>query len=626
MKKIICIFIFVFLTFTACSRVQTVDDIFKLVSVTRPSYSYNGNYVLFTAGGVRYLLNTNTLHYKPFRIPRFRNAQDITWAKNRLGVYFMSPYRGRKRIYYYSLKHRTVKRIVVLPKGAQLYRLSSDKSGVVYTMHKNAPSKKYEYTYRKRPANALYYKDLKTGRSNKILDRQFYIQNFSFSPDKLIAVEYIPDESLNRQLTDIGIYNLKNKTFTIIMSHKGVERVYSWSPDGRYLTYFTSLDNDRWSYQLRLYLWDSKKNISLPITQSGEGTVSNIIWKNNSKGLYYLKTRSVSKELWFSDLKGTQKPLGEKNRFIEYFTLNRNNERDIVFTQENFTRPEELYISTLDSFTSSKKKLTSFNKNTTELSLGTTSLISWKSGGKRIEGILTLPVGYNKNSKYPLIVALHGGPAATFTRRFSGSRYQLPVQLFAGKGYMVLRPNPRGSASYGQDFSNENVKDWGGKDLKDVLVGVDYVIKQYPVDSKKIAITGWSYGGYLTALAIGKTNRFTAAVVGAGITNLLSYIGQVDVDEFVESYLGSPEKNLKLYINRSPITYTKNIKTPTLLIYGKSDNRVPHYQGLEFFRSLKRQGVPARLYVFPGMGHKMGKNEYYKYGVSKMIAWFDKYL
>jgi dipeptidyl aminopeptidase/acylaminoacyl peptidase len=221
---------------------------------------------------------------------------------------------------------------------------------------------------------------------------------------------------------------------------------------------------------------------------------------------------------------------------------------------------------------------------------------------------------------------LHGGSADNFIRRFSGSRYAFPVQVLASQGYAVFRPNPHGSGNYGQKFSDAILKDWGGIDLEDILSGTQFLIDQKIADPKRIAVGGWSYGGYLAALASSQSKFFKTCVVGAGITSLWSYIGQVDVDEFVETYMGAPEHNAKLYTERSPVSFVHRVKAPTLLIYGADDDRVPEEQGLEYFRGLKRNGVQTELWVIPQMGHRLSNPNHYRQVTDKIVGWLKQYL
>jgi len=174
-----------------------------------------------------------------------------------------------------------------------------------------------------------------------------------------------------------------------------------------------------------------------------------------------------------------------------------------------------------------------------------------------IEGLLTYPVDYAEGTRVPLILVIHGGPMGVFTQTFTGSRGLYPVATFAAQGYAVLRPNPRGSSGYGKQFRMANFKDWGGGDYADIMAGVDKVITLGVADPKRMAVMGWSYGGFMTSWVIGHTDRFQAACVGAAVTNLWSFTGTSDILDFLPGYFGGePWDNMKAYHKHSPMSRT----------------------------------------------------------------------
>src|SRR3989442_12112400 len=197
---------------------------------------------------------------------------------------------------------------------------------------------------------------------------------------------------------------------------------------------------------------------------------------------------------------------------------------------------------------------------------GKTEAIRWRwFGGREIEGLLTYPVGYRPGSRVPLLTILHGGPPASFTRTFTGGVSAYPIAAFASPGFAVLPPNVRGRSGYGREFRYANLRDWGGGDLRDALAGIDALVQRGVVDADRLGVMGWSYGGYLTAFAITQTTRFRAASVGAGITDLISYVGTADIPGFIGSYFGgefwdAPE----LWQVRTAMLHSKDYQHPAL--------------------------------------------------------------
>jgi dipeptidyl aminopeptidase/acylaminoacyl peptidase len=223
-----------------------------------------------------------------------------------------------------------------------------------------------------------------------------------------------------------------------------------------------------------------------------------------------------------------------------------------------------------------------------------------------------LPPNYEAGKRYPLVTIIHGGPAGGFTIGFAPQLSAIPVpltmdvyfpQLFAEHGYAVFMPNIRGGGGYGESFRNANVSDWGGADFDDVMTGIDALIAQGIADPDKLAIVGWSYGGYMTAWAISQTTRFRAASVGAGVSDLTSMYGTCEAPDQIEPYFAGPPWQQTLYQARSAITFASHIKTPTLIQHGERDTAVPVEQARELYRALSEQKVPVELTIYPRSGH-----------------------
>jgi dipeptidyl aminopeptidase/acylaminoacyl peptidase len=268
------------------------------------------------------------------------------------------------------------------------------------------------------------------------------------------------------------------------------------------------------------------------------------------------------------------------------------------------------------------------NLDLPKATLGETKIISWKSkDGTEVEGLLTLPGAYEAGKKYPLILNIHGGPAGVFTENFIGRLAVYPIATFSARGYAVLRPNPRGSGGYGKRFRFANMGDWGGKDYEDDMAGVDRLIKMGIADPDRMAVMGWSYGGFMTSWVITQTNRFKAAAVGAGVTNLWSFTGTADIPGFLPDYFGGePWDAFEAFQKHSPMSFVKNVKTPTLILHGEADVRVPTSQGYELYNALKRQGVTTRMVVYPRTPHGPREPKFILDIAQRHLDWVDKYV
>ena len=293
----------------------------------------------------------------------------------------------------------------------------------------------------------------------------------------------------------------------------------------------------------------------------------------------------------------------------------------IAFTGTTPQHPRELYV--LDSTTSKPRRLTDFNRELAALELGRVETIRWQSEGFPEDGVLVYPPGYDASKKYPLVLYIHGGPRAATTEGFA-----ILPQEFAANDWIVFQPNYRGSDNLGNRYTIAIVNDSGAGPGRDVMAGIDAVKKHASVDADRIVIGGWSYGGYMTSWMIGHYPIFKAAVSGAAVNNLVDQYVLGDGGLGRRMTWGSPftGDNLKKYIEQSPITYAKNVKTPTLIMSDTGDVRVPIVQSFEMYRALSDNNVPVQFIAFPVSGHGPDDPVHQSEIDRRYIDWFKKYL
>ncbi len=255
---------------------------------------------------------------------------------------------------------------------------------------------------------------------------------------------------------------------------------------------------------------------------------------------------------------------------------------------------------------------------------GKTENLRWRSDNFEVQGWLMYPVGYDPAKKYPLVVSVHGGPASSTKPSWPAF---FDMSTLSSQGYFVFFPNPRGSYGRGEDFTKANVKDFGQGDLRDILLGLDQELKTLPIDPNRMGIAGWSYGGYMTMWAVTQTRRFHAAVAGAGISNWQSYYGENLIDQWMIPYFGaSVYDSPAVYARSSPMTFIKNVRTPTLMLVGDSDAECPAPQSFEFWHALRTQGVKTNLVVYPNEGHRIRSPEHVQDLLERTIGWFNENL
>ncbi len=414
-----------------------------------------------------------------------------------------------------------------------------------------------------------------------------------------------------------------------------------WSPDGRTLAFgaFT----EEWkanadgmyprtlrNTQLILYDVATKAPKNVGSAQFDYSVGGGIRWsRDGSRILFSAQDRAYPSAFSYDIASGkyTQITKGTMLRAPSYSK----DESVAAFAMDSPRSPADVYVS--DASFANPRKLTNVNPQIANFSLGEAEVITWKSNdGWTVEGILLKPVGYQPGQRYPLKVDVHGGPTGAHTNGFK-SGWGSPGQFYAGQGWAVLYPNPRGSTGYGEKFMRGNIKDWGGGDFRDIMSGVDELVRRGIADSTRLAVTGWSYGGYMTGWVVSQTSRFKAAMMGAGLVNMESMYGTTDIPGYIGTfYEGMPQldgtltnESLKFYRSRSAVQYSSRVTTPLLMLHGGNDERVPIGQPMEYFRHLKDRGKTVELVFYPREGH--GLSEYYHQidKVRREHAWLTKY-
>ena len=298
----------------------------------------------------------------------------------------------------------------------------------------------------------------------------------------------------------------------------------------------------------------------------------------------------------------------------------------IAYTVGEHHTPPDVYVAGIDG--SGERKLTDIHKDVVaEIALSKAERLQWKSNdGTVIEGWLMFPHGYDSaKGPYPMIVTSHGGPHSA-----TGYTFDFKDQYFAANGYFVFDTNFRSSTGYGDAFKWATWGEWGNKDGQDVMSGIDYVLKRYPIDPKRVGHTGHSYGGFMTNWLITQyPDRFAAAISGAGISNWISDYGTADIYRTKETeFYGTPwdAEARERMIKQSPLTHAGRVKTPTLFVHGEVDQRVPYEEGEQMYFALKRRGVPSKMIQYAGQPHGIGGHWNNVHRMLNELKWWDKYL
>jgi len=301
--------------------------------------------------------------------------------------------------------------------------------------------------------------------------------------------------------------------------------------------------------------------------------------------------------------------------------------KTLAFERASLVMPAELFVAASDG--SGVRQLTHHNDSIlTTLEMNPPETF-WFDGaeGTKVEAMLIRPPKFDATKKYPLLVLLHGGPQTMWSNAWG---YRWNAEVFSAPGYVTLMINRRGSTGYGQKFTDEITNDWGGKAYVDVMNGVDFALKKYPfIDGSKMAAAGGSYGGYMADWIAAHNGRFKAIISHAGVYDKVAMYATEELWFEEHDMQGTPWSNPESYRKWAPVTYARDLgtfKTPTLVICGERDYRVPYTQSLEFFSALQRQGVPSKLVVFPDEGHWILKPQNSQFWYKTFLDWLAFYL
>jgi len=483
---------------------------------------------------------------------------------------------------------------------------------------------KYSHLYLK-----SFTTNIDTTNGDRITKGEYDITSFSWNPNgKNIVFSQSLEPTFNSRFVsgDISLVNVKSKTVRKLITWGGNDRNPIFTPDGKSIIFTSDGEKNEPIGFNDVYKVSSNGGTPYKIAETPNRSASIIACSSNSNYLYVSDANRTKSEIYKISLTNKEiKPILNLNGRISSSKISNNSEM-IVLVKQELNKPSEVYLSELSKI--SPKKISNFNSSLKFPKLANTELITWISkDGLEIEGLLTYPTKYNKRKKYPLALIIHGGPAGVFSQSFTGNPGIYNIEYFASNGYAVLRPNPRGSTGYGKDFRFANFKDWGFGDYDDIMSGVDKAIDMGIADPQRLAVMGWSYGGYMTSFVVTRTERFKAASMGAGLPNLVSMTTTTDIPDYLVAHMGGEFwEDYETYEKHSAIYRINNVKTPTQVIHGANDLRVPFTQGQEFYVALKRKGVSTEMVVYPRTPHGPREPKLLMDVSPRIMAWLDKFI
>jgi len=472
--------------------------------------------------------------------------------------------------------------------------------------------------------------EVATGELREISPADMYVYEYDWEPNgtKIIGTAAHGNGDNNWWIAEIYAFNAEHSEAPQPIYQSPLSRQIGdprCSPDGKLVAFIGGIMSDEISVGGDIYTVPISGGRARDITPGIRATPTSVHWAADSRSIMFseivdgrtgIGTVEVESGKVSTLYTGAER-IG--SGFGPGISLSRDG-KIAGIVRQSFSTPPEVWAGPIGKW----KQVTHLNSGL-HPEWGKAESLHWHTDIGQVQGWLVYPLHYDASKKYGLIVVIHGGPAAANLQGWP-TRWAY-YDAMSADGFFVLFPNPRGSYGSGEAFTRANVKDFGGGDFRDIMAGVSAATASLPIDPQRVGITGWSYGGYMSMWAVTQTHRFKAAVIGAGLSDWLSYYGENDIDRWMIPYFGaSVYDDPAVYAKSAPINFIKNAQTPSLIVVGDSDGECPPPQSFEFWRALVNFHVPSELVVYPNEGHGFAKPADSRDVLLRAVAWFNHYL
>jgi len=628
-------------------KLLTAIDLMKVATVSAPRISPDGTRVVYTVSETKtekdkewksvsqvWVVQTAGGEARQYtRADKSATAPD--WSPDGTMLAFLSDREkdGERQVWMMRADGGEAWSVTAHKGGISAFRFSPD-SKQLLLVATDQPPKEEEERKKVKDDTIVIDRDLKMSHlwlwniekkeEKRITEGDFTVSDPQWSPDgKQITYTTRPTPKADDgNLSDVWMMNVASGEKKRIEETPASSDSARWSPDGKWIAYTGSPDSNDGVSTTYLYLVTSNGGTPKQLTGKFDLNAGTPVWSRDGKSLYFSANVLEANEIFSADVAtGTVTQLSQTGASTNIAAISPDG-NTVVGTLSLPKGPAEVYKSNLQ-FTQ-PIALTSHNRWLTDYSLAETEVVKWKSkDGMEVEGLLTKPVGYINGSKVPLLLNPHGGPTGASTNSFNGT-----LQVLAANGFAVLQPNFRGSTGKGLAFAQANKNTWGKGDYDDCMTGVDAMIARGLADPDRLGAFGWSYGGYMTFWILTQTDRFKAVSPGAGLTNIYSMYSQNDIQRYLRWFYSdkAPWDATELYWDRSPMKYVNNVKTPTMIMHGQVDTRVPIAQAQEFYMALKERKVPVEFVVYPRENHGFTEPRHQMDRVQRYVLFFGKYL
>ena len=668
MKKLLITFLITVNVYSQSSNVFKPIDVFDLEYVSNTEISPNGNKILYQRNfndimtdesfSNIWVINFDGSENRPITTGNFKDNSP-KWSNKGDKFVFKSNREGKQQIYLFNIANNSIQKLTNFQYSISSIKWSPDDSYLLFSSFiddkrdklikmpekpkgakwNDPPVEISDLNYRydgsgyRKPGETQFFTLPVTGGtprqiSNIPAEKRAFQGEWIDNNTIVFSANLNEDSDYNTNNTEIYTLDINSGIQKALTSREGPDNSPKVSNDNSLIAYL-GYDDQYLSYQQNsIYIMRTDGSGKYKIELDIDRNISNIYWSGDDKRIFFQYDDKGITKIGSTTLDGKLDLIIEEVGGLSFsrpysggfFSLSKNNRYS--FTYGTVYNPADLAVG----YKGSKNRLTNLNKDLFDYKkLGNVEEIWYKSSfdGEMIQGWIVKPPNFDESKKYPLILEIHGGPHTNYGFHFSSE-----VQLFASKGYVVLYTNPRGSTSYGKEFANLIHHNYPSQDYDDLISGVDNLIERGYIDENNLFVTGGSGGGVLTSWIIGKTDRFTAAVVAKPVINWYSFVLYADNIGYYYKYWFKdlPWIDPESYLKRSPISYVGNVKTPTMVLTGEKDYRTPMAESEQFYAGLKLNKVESMLVRIPKANHGIAsKPSNLIAKVNAIISWFEKY-
>ena len=640
----------------------TLEQTGRIVRLSDPQIAPNGSAIAVIASRTNYeenrydpelvLIDVATRDQRVLDRGR-RGLTQVRWSPDSTRLGFLASVDGKSQIFVLPMGGGDAWQLSRSPTGVQQYAWRPGHAEIAYVASDEMPKITGEERHNRafevqnnhyllqeapRPAHVWLIAADGKGQARRLTSGAWTLpvslppsapsSPLSWSPDgaRLAIVQVATPYTGDSDRSSIQILEVDTGALRTLTGRARLEAQPIFSPDGRHIAHWFPRDGSSKNVN-EIYVGAAGGGESASATRALDRNVQRAIWMPDGKSLLVSANDSTTTALWIQPLDGKARRIQLGNivpTAAFWLDASLGPKGEIAFTATEPQRPAELYY--LGSPESAPQRLTAFNAPTAALELGHTETITWKNEGYTIDGVVTRPPDFSAQRKYPLVLYIHGGPRSASKDAFSSR-----AQLLAAQGWMVFEPNYRGSDNLGNTFQAAIANDAGAGPGRDIMAGVAELDKRGSIDSARMAVSGWSYGGFMTTWLLGNyPDRWKAAVAGAAVTDWLDQYNYGDSNvRRGEPFGGSPwtdPKRLQSYREQSPIHYVGRIKAPTLILSDTGDYRVPITQSFQLYHALRDNNVETQFIAYPVSGHSPADPVHIRDIDRRWIAWLAKYL